>query len=372
MERERGITVIAQTASMLYRHQVHKAEELISEEDYILNLIDTPGHVDFSYQVSRSIRACEGALLIVDATKGIQAQTISNFYKAFDAGLQIIPIVNKVELQAADVAGTVQQLKEQFDFEEEEMLFISAKTGHNVDQVFDAIIDRVPPPLNLEMQHTQVHTSEADKLSKSAEKLENKQVHDVIDAKESSESENHLKAFLFDARYVPNRGVACLIKIMAGGQLDWAKLKFLTSYHTGIKYDLYDVGIVQPQMKKTGYLPQGQVGYFLSNMKSVSEAHIGDTFFDDKVSKEQIRPFPGYETPQSMVYSGIYPEDPDDYEELEKSLKKLCLTDGSISISYESSAALGSGFRCGFLGMLHLDVFRQRLVDEYDMSAIIT
>jgi translation elongation factor EF-4 len=217
-----------------------------------------------------------------------------------------------------------------------------------------------------------VHTSEADKLSKSAEKLENKQAHDVIDAEESSESENHLKAFLFDARYVPNRGVACLIKIMGGGQLDWAKLKFLTSYHTGIKYDLYDVGIVQPQMKKTGYLPQGQVGYFLSNMKSVSEAHIGDTFFDDKVQKEQIRPLPGYETPQSMVYSGIYPEDPDDYEELEKSLKKLCLTDGSISISYESSAALGSGFRCGFLGMLHLDVFRQRLIDEYDMSAIIT
>lgn len=160
---------------------------------------------------------------------------------------------------------------------------------------------------------------------------------------------------------------------MGGGAFDFQKLRVLSSYHTGKRYDVYDVGIVQPAMKRTDYLPEGQVGYFLSNMKSVKEAKIGDTFFDDKmIAKEDVVPFPGYEQPQSMVFSGIYPEDPDDYEELERALQRLVLTDGSVEIAYESSAALGSGFRCGFLGMLHLDVFRQRLIDEYEMSAIIT
>ena len=193
------------------------------------------------------------------------------------------------------------------------------------------------------------------------------------DSSQQQAAKQALTAFLFDARFVPSRGVACLVKIMGGGALDFQKLRVLSSYHTGKRYDVYDIGIVQPEMKKTDYLPEGQVGYFLSNMKSVKEAKIGDTFFDDSiVPKEEITPFPGYEQPQSMVFSGIYPEDPDDYEELEKSLQRLVLTDGSVEISYESSAALGSGFRCGFLGMLHLDVFRQRLIDEYEMAAIIT
>lgn len=195
-----------------------------------------------------------------------------------------------------------------------------------------------------------------------------------IEDETAYEFSSHLpfKAFLFDAKFVPSRGVACLIKIMGGQNFDFTKMKHLTSYHTSKRYDIYEVGIVQPEMKKTDFLRQGQVGYFLSNMKSVSEANIGDTFFDDSVAKKEIEAFPGYETPQSMVFSGIYPEDPDDYEELEKSLRKLALTDGSVEINYESSAALGSGFRCGFLGMLHLDVFRQRLVDEYEIVPIIT
>ena len=159
---------------------------------------------------------------------------------------------------------------------------------------------------------------------------------------------------------------------MGGGILDFQKVKQLTSYHTGKRYDVYDVGIVKPMLSKTEVLPQGQVGYFLSNMKSVAEAQIGDTFYDARTDKDEIESFPGYEQPQSMVYSGIYPETADDYEELEKSLLKLCLTDGSVEVRYETSAALGSGFRCGFLGMLHLDVVRQRLVDEYEMNAIIT
>lgn len=184
--------------------------------------------------------------------------------------------------------------------------------------------------------------------------------------------EQDFKAFLFDARYVPNRGVACLIKIM-GGQLDYQKLRLITSYHTGRRYDVYDVGVVQPEMKTSEVLPAGQVGYFLSNMKSVSEAKIGDTFFNDAdIDKQSIEPFPGYDTPLSMVFSGIYPEDPEDFDDLDKALKRLQLSDGSVEISMESSAALGSGFRCGFLGMLHMDVFRQRLIDEHEISVIIT
>lgn len=178
-----------------------------------------------------------------------------------------------------------------------------------------------------------------------------------------------LKCFLFDARFVPERGgVACLIKVMSG-ELNNDNVKQMMSYHLRKRYEIYQVGIVQPNLVPTSILTQGMVGYFLSNMKSVSDAQVGDTFY---IEGQKIKPYPGYKSPQAVVFAGIYPEDPDDYEDLEKALTKLCLTDGSVEMQFESSAALGSGFRCGFLGMLHMDVFRQRLKDEHSISAIIT
>ena len=226
--------------------------------------------------------------------------------------------------------------------------------------MFDAVINRTsPPPLGRALSKINEETSAADQIGRGDNKLNIKRVNKQIKSTDAAELRHGpCTAFLFDARYVPNRGVACYIKVM-GPAMDFSKLKSFTSYHTSKRYDLFEIGIVQPAMKKVDYLPHGQVGYFLSSMKSVKEAQIGDTFYDDKAAqREEIEAFPGYDTPQSMVFSGIYPEDPDDYEELEKSLMKLALTDGSVEINYESSAALGSGFRCGFLGMLHLDVFR--------------
>lgn len=323
VERERGITILAQTASM-----VHKYNDI----NYLLNLIDTPGHVDFSYQVNRSLRACQGAVLVVDATSSIQAQTLSNLQKARDANLKIIPVINKIDLETANVQKTMEDLVLQLEFEEEDVIQISAKTGFGVEKLIEEIIKRVPTPKGDPTQPT--------------------------------------KAFLFNAGYLEDRGVKCMIQII-DGELDLEKTRSIYSYHKNRKYDMFEVGIVTPEMVPTGYLRTGQVGYFLSNMKHIQDAHIGDTFYIEG-EREQITPFPGYEAPQCMVYAGFYPENATEYENCEKAIKSILLTDGSVAFQYENSAALGGGFRLGFLGMLHMDIIRQRLKDEHSQEVIIT
>lgn len=313
-------------------------------KDYILNLIDTPGHVDFSYQVSRSIRACEGAVLVVDATKGIQAQTLSNFYHAFEAELNVIPVINKIELPAAEVAEVEQQMVDQLDFNPDDILHISAKEGIGLDELFETIIERIEAPQIAKLNPTSAAAG--------------------IDLGD----QDVLKCFLFGAKFMQSRGVACFVKVMQG-QLNHEAVRQMMSYHKNKRYEIYEVGIVQPDLVPTGKLQTGQVGYFISNMKSVSDAKVGDTFYQEG---KKIEPYPGYESPKSVVFAGIYPEAAADYDDLEKALKKISLTDGSVQLQYESSAALGSGFRCGFLGMLHMDVFRQRLKEEYDLAAIVT
>ncbi|KAA1469343.1 GTP-binding protein lepa [Dentipellis sp. KUC8613] len=319
VERERGITVKAQTASM-----VHKFEGLT----YLLNLIDTPGHVDFSWEVSRSMAACQGALLLVDATQGVQAQSLSVFHTARERGLKIIPVLNKIDLPAAQPERITAQMQSTFGINPEDVIAISAKTGANVDAVLKAIVERIPPP-------------------------------------PGSPSEK-LKAYLFDSSYDRYRGVISLVSIQDGVLRKGDKI---ASCYTKKKYDVTDVGIMYPEEVSTGQLLAGQVGYIACNMKQSSEAHIGDTLHRAGVP---VEPMPGFQPAKAMVYAGIFPVDSNDFLKLEESIKRLSLTDRSITIQRESSTALGQGCRLGFLGTLHMDVFRQRLEDEYDANVIIT
>ena len=323
VERDRGITVKAQTASMLFEKD---------EEQYLLNLIDTPGHVDFSYEVVRSIRPCQGAILLVDATKGVQAQTLSNFTKAREYNLEIIPVINKIDLSSAQIEFTTNQIVNSLKLKEEDILLISAKSGIGLEKLFDSIIKKIPPP--------------------------------------NGDPEKSFKALLFDARYVDTRGVVLLVEILDG---ELKKGDTIRSYHFDKKYDVFEVGIVQPILNNTGVLKTGQVGYIITNMKEISEAKIGDTFYSNNIKDRQlVEAVPGFEISKCMVYAGIYPTDPSDFDELKRAINKMQLSDASIKVEYEQSLALGSGFRIGFLGMLHLDVFTQRLEDEYDIQILVT
>jgi elongation factor 4 len=319
VERERGITVKAQTATMIYKDQ------------YIFNLIDTPGHVDFSYEVVRSLRPCQGAILLVDATKGVQAQTMSNFNQANKLGLHIMPVINKIDLPAAQIDSTILQITTSLGLDMDKILQISAKAGIGIDSLLENIITEIPAP--------------------------------------SGDPDKPAKVLLFDARYLENRGVILLVEVIDG---IIKKGDSLMSYHSEKKYDIFETGIVQPLMNPTGILKTGQVGYIITNMKNIQEAKIGDTFYGPKLDKKQVNALPGFEVSKCMVYAGIYPTDPSDYDELKRSLEKLQLSDASIKVEHEQSAALGSGFRIGFLGLLHLDVFNQRLEDEYDQNILIT
>lgn len=319
VERERGITVKAQTASMFYGH---------NDLRYLLNLIDTPGHVDFSWEVSRSMSACQGALLLVDATQGVQAQSLSVFHTAREKGLKIIPVLNKIDLPAAQPERVTAQIQSTFGLKPEEVLHISAKTGQGVAAVLQAIVERMPPP-------------------------------------SGSPSEN-LKALLFDSSYDRYRGVISLVSIQNGTLRKGDKI---ASCHTRKRYEITDLGIMHPEEVPTTQLLPGQVGYIACNMKQSSEAHIGDTIH--RVG-ETVEPMAGFQPAKAMVYAGIFPVDSSDFAKLEESIKRLTLTDRSVSVQRESSSALAQGCRLGFLGTLHMDVFRQRLEDEYDANIIIT
>ena len=323
VERERGITVKAQTCSMIHNH---------NGEDYLLHLVDTPGHVDFRAEVSRSYVSCGGALLLVDASQGVQAQTVANFYLAFAQGLSLIPVINKVDLPHADAQRALEQMKDTFELDPNSAVLVSAKTGLNVQALLPAVIDKVPAPVG--------------------------------------DDTKPLRLFLVDSWYSSYKGVILLVRIFdgtirAGDQV--------VSFATGLKYTVGEVGIMYPDQTPQRVLRAGQVGYIYFNpsMRRSQEAKVGDTY--TKVGFErQVEPLPGFEEPKAMVFVAAFPIDQGDFEHLEESINQLLLNDRSVTIQKESSHALGAGFRLGFLGTLHCSVFEDRLRQEHGASIIIT
>jgi elongation factor 4 len=319
VERERGITVKAQTASMFYEYE---------GTTYLLNLIDTPGHVDFSYEVSRSLYACQGAVLLVDASQGVEAQTIANFYLAFEQNLTIIPVINKIDIMGADVERCKHQMSKLFDFNESDIILASAKSGAGIHEILQSVINLIPAPVG------------NDQAS--------------------------LKALLFDSWFDSYRGVVCLIAVKDG---IIKKGDMVTLAHDNITYEVLEIGLMYPNETPCDALYAGQVGYLITGMKTIHEARIGDTIF---LAKHPVTPFPGFKPAKPMVFAGIYPVDSEDFDLLRDAIEKLMLNDASITIEKKTSPALGLGFRCGFLGLLHMDVFKQRLEQEYGLSVIAT
>ncbi|KAL6606223.1 hypothetical protein ACP70R_041876 [Stipagrostis hirtigluma subsp. patula] len=330
VERERGITVKAQTATMFYSLATAQtaASNGPDSQRYLLNLIDTPGHVDFSYEVSRSLAACQGALLVVDAAQGVQAQTIANFYLAFESNLSIIPVINKIDQPTADPDNVKAQLKRLFDIDPSEALLTSAKTGQGLDQVLPAVIERIPSP--------------------------------------SGKCDSPVRMLLLDSYYDEYKGVICHVAVVDGAVHKGDKI---ASAATGRSYEVLDIGIMHPELTPTGVLYTGQVGYVISGMRSTKEARIGDTLHQAKCT---VEPLPGFKPARHMVFSGLYPADGSDFEALSHAIEKLTCNDASVSVTKETSTALGMGFRCGFLGLLHMDVFHQRLEQEYGAQVIST
>jgi elongation factor 4 len=318
VERERGITVHAQSVTMNYAY---------NNKNYTLNLIDTPGHVDFSYEVSRSLRACQGAILLVDATAGIQAQTYSTFFQSKQAGLAILPAINKIDHPSAVPDLVIQQLETHFSLTEP--FKVSAKSGEGCELLLQHIIKSIPPPPG-----------------------------DDLGA---------FRGFLFDSWYDKHKGVICLIEVVDGKVSKGDKIM---SFHTKKIYEVIEIGFNRLELDYQSSLSGGQVGFMVLGMKETSEAQIGDTYHH--VDVPPISEFPGFQQPKCMVFAGVYPEDAEEYEEMELAIKKYQLEDRSLVTQKDVSAALGNGFRCGFLGMLHLDIFQERLESEHNIGVIIT
>lgn len=323
LERERGITIKAQTARLDYKAQ--------DGEQYVLNLIDTPGHVDFSYEVSRSLKACEGALLVVDASQGIQAQTLANVYLALENDLEIIPVINKVDLPAAQPEKVQQEIEDVIGIDASEAILCSAKTGLGVEDVLEAIVKRVPPP----------------------------KVPEYCNEK--------LSCLIFDSWFDPYRGVVVLGRFFSGSLKKKDKIHLMA---TGREYEVLSLGVFSPAAIEVKELSAGEVGYIISGIKSIQDAKIGDTITQakDKVSKALA----GFKEVKPMVFSGIFPTETDQYEALKDALEKLALNDSSIYYEPEISDHLGFGFRCGFLGLLHMEIVQERLEREYNLALICT
>jgi GTP-binding protein LepA len=321
IERERGITIKAQTVRLNYRAKDGK--------DYILNLMDTPGHVDFSYEVSRSLAACEGSLLVVDASQGVEAQTLANVYKAIENNHEIIPILNKIDLPAAEPERIRRQIEDVIGLDASGAIPVSAKTGQGVDQVLEALVTQLPPP--------------------------------------KGDAEKPLKALLVDSWYDPYLGIIILVRIVDGVLKKGQTIRMMSS---GREHLVEQVGVFTPKLKKVACLGPGEVGYFTAAIKEVAETRVGDTLTDAK--KPATEPLPGFQPVQSVVFCGLYPVDTSDYEHLKESLAKLKLNDASFEYAPETSMALGFGYRCGFLGMLHLEIIQERLSREFDLDLITT
>ncbi len=320
IERERGITIKAQPVKVIYN---------CDGEDYEINIIDTPGHVDFSYEVSRSMAACEGAVLIVDASQGIEAQTVAHSYLAIENELDIVPVLNKIDLPNANVEESLQQVVDLLGVPKQDVLKMSAKTGEGVENVLRAIVERIRPP--------------------------------------KGDPNKPLKALIFDAKYDKYRGVIVYVRIFDGVLKKKDQILIMS---TNQRYEVEEVGIFTPTMVPTDNLGPGEVGYVIAGIKEVSEAKVGDTITN--ALSPASEPLPGYRDVKPMVYASVFPGLPEYYEELKKSLEKLKLNDWALSFEPTTSPALGFGFRCGFLGLLHMDVVRERLEREFEMSVIMT
>ncbi len=321
LERERGITIKAQTVRIEY--------DADDGETYVLNLIDTPGHVDFSYEVSRSLAACEGALLLADAVQGVQAQTLANAYLAVEAGLEVIPAVNKIDLPAAEPARVAEELSGILGGSPEDTLRLSAKTGEGVDELLERLVAGVPAPMG--------------------------------------DTEAPLRALVFDSYFDSYRGVVCYLRVMDGYLGSGDSIRFMA---TGEVHDASEIGYLTPTAVPVGSLGPGDVGYLITGVKDIDRIKVGDTI--TSAVRQASEPLPGYAEPKPMVFSGIFPTDGDDYEKLREALEKLKLNDASLVWDPETSKALGFGFRVGFLGLLHMEIVRERLEREYDLDLVAT
>ncbi len=321
LEREKGITIKAQAVRMTYEGN--------DSETYELNLIDTPGHVDFSYEVSRALAACEGALLVVDAAQGVQAQTLANVYLAMELDLDLIPVVNKIDAPGARPEEVAQELSDIIGFGSDEMIFVSAKTGEGVPQLLETIVDRIPPP--------------------------------------KGDISAPTTALVFDATYDAYKGVLAYVRVMDGEIQARQKLQFIQQNSS---FESIEVGCFEPTLTKTEALQAGQVGYIATGLKGVAEARVGDTLTQE--SNPAADPLSGYEPAKAMVYAGIYPSDSEDYPNLREALDRLTLNDAALQWQPETSDALGFGFRCGFLGLLHREIVQERLEREFDLDLIAT
>jgi len=321
LEREKGVTIKASAVRMIYNAK--------DGQDYEFNLIDTPGHVDFNYEVSRALYACEGAVLVVDATQGIEAQTLANLYLALDANLVIIPVINKVDLQSADVEGVKRDLKMLLGVEDDEILPISAKTGVGVDAVLEAIAAKIPAPTRSE--------------------------------------DKPLRALVFDSHYDSYKGVIAYVRVFDGSLTANDKIAMMA---TGTKIVPVEIGIFSPNLLPIEKLSAGDVGYIATGLKTVSECRVGDTITN--ATKPADSPLPGYRKAKPMVFAGVYPVEGEDYPDLKEALEKLQLNDASLTYEPESSEALNFGFRCGFLGLFHMEIIQERIEREYDLDVVFT
>lgn len=321
LERERGITIKSQAARLIYKRE--------DGEEYILNLIDTPGHVDFTYEVSRSLAACEGAILVVDAAQGIEAQTLANCYLALDNYLEIAPVINKIDLPSARPDEVKQEIEDVIGIEAEDAPMISAKTGLNVEDVLETIVEKIPAP--------------------------------------NGDEDAPLKALIFDSYYDSYKGVVCYVRIIDGKVKPGTKVKLMA---TNKVYDITEVGVFTPKLMPISELSAGDVGYITASIKNVADARVGDTVTE--ANRPTAEALPGYKKAVPMVYSGIYPVDGAKYDELKEALEKLQINDAALDFEPETSIALGFGFRCGFLGLLHMEIIQERIEREFNLDIITT
>jgi GTP-binding protein LepA len=322
IEKERGITIKAQTVRLDYRAKDGK--------DYVLNLMDTPGHVDFAYEVSRSLAACEGALLIVDASQGVEAQTLANVYQALDLDLEIVPVLNKIDLPAAEPDRVTQQIEDVIGLDASEAILASGKTGEGINELLEAIVTRLPPP-------------------------------------KTGDANAPLKAMLVDAWYDAYLGVVVLFRVIDGVVKKGMRIKLM---QTGADYNVDTLGVLRPRREEVAELGPGEIGILTGSIKEVGDARVGDTITENK--RETAKALPGFKPAQPVVFCGLFPQDAANFEDLRAAMSRLRLNDASFSFEMESSAALGFGFRCGFLGLLHLEIIQERLSREFNLDLIAT